>query len=274
MEVAPGRPLPGSLPLRWAQSEDAPRFWSRLRASSRSILMLDYDGTLAPFKNNPLEAIPYPGVEARLLALARRRSVRLAIVSGRPVDQVERLLEGASGIEIWGDHGWSHRSSSGEYELASLTQQELGTLRTVRERIAQLGFPHVIELKPASLAVHWRSLDGQSRENLQAAIEAIDRSLQPSGGLRLIPFDGGIELRSPSRNKGTAVNSVLGEEAQEAPAAYLGDDLTDEDGFRALGRRGISLLVRAEPRQSAARYWMKPPEELLSFLSSWISSAG
>lgn len=235
--------------------------------------MLDYDGTLAPFQDDPLEAYPYPGVAERLTALAGLHSVRLVVISGRPVCGVERFIPVAPGIEVWGDHGWEHRRSSGEYELTSLTRQELDALAEIRRRIEELGFPRVLELKPASLAVHWRALDPQSREKLRTAVESIGSNLRGMGRLRLIPFDGGLELRAPGRNKGTAVNSILNEETEGLPAAYLGDDLTDEDAFRALAGRGIGLLVRSEPRETVARYWMRPPVDLLAFLDGWISSA-
>jgi trehalose-6-phosphatase len=55
--------------------------------------------------------------------------------------------------------------------------------------------------------------------------------------------------------------------------AYLGDDLTDEDAFAAVGDRGLSFLVRGEARASNARYWLRPPEELLEFLDGWLASA-
>ena len=56
--------------------------------------------------------------------------------------------------------------------------------------------------------------------------------------------------------------------------AYLGDDRTDEDAFRALRGRGLSVLVRAEPRETAADAWIRPPEELIEFLRTWRREAG
>jgi len=55
--------------------------------------------------------------------------------------------------------------------------------------------------------------------------------------------------------------------------AYLGDDLTDEDAFAAMGNRGLSILVRGEVRRSCARFWLRPPEELLHFLDEWIAAS-
>jgi trehalose-6-phosphatase len=63
---------------------------------------------------------------------------------------------------------------------------------------------------------------------------------------------------------------VISQEPGDVPIAYLGDDLTDEDAFVALGYRGYSILVRGEVRASSARFWLRPPEELLGFLDGWI----
>ena len=97
----------------------------------------------------------------------------------------------------------------------------------------------------------------------------IDQRIAQPGGLHLLPFDGGVELRSTDRTKGTAVAEILSQEPDDAPVAYLGDDLTDEDAFVALGEQGYSLLVRGEVRTSFARFWLRPPElNCLDFLDA------
>jgi trehalose-6-phosphatase len=58
-----------------------------------------------------------------------------------------------------------------------------------------------------------------------------------------------------------------------ATPAYVGDDMTDEDAFAVLRGRGLTLLVRPEPRPSQAIYWLKPPEDLLAFLDGWTRAA-
>jgi trehalose-6-phosphatase len=58
-----------------------------------------------------------------------------------------------------------------------------------------------------------------------------------------------------------------------ATAAYLGDDITDEDAFAALRTRGLTILVRQEPRPSHAAWWLRPPQELIAFLDAWIAAA-
>jgi trehalose-phosphatase len=123
------------------------------------------------------------------------------------------------------------------------------------------------------LAIHWRDASTATQEQIRSSIQSVFNSLVQPDGLHLLPFDGGLELRSTDRTKGTAVGEILAQEPVTIPAAYLGDDLTDEDAFAALGERGFSILVRTEARPSSARFWLRPPEELLDFLDAWIAGS-
>ena len=96
--------------------------------------------------------------------------------------------------------------------------------------------------------------------------------LAQEAGLDLLEFDGGVEIRASAPDKGDAVRSLLSEMSANTPAAYLGDDNTDERAFRAINGRGLSVLVRPQWRQTAARLWLKPPEELLDFLARWLKA--
>jgi trehalose-phosphatase len=139
--------------------------------------------------------------------------------------------------------------------------------------MAALGFPETLELKPSSLAVHWRSCEPEVQEQIRSRIQSVFDGLDEPGRLHLLPFDGGLELRSNDRTKGTAVRQIMALEPTGLPVAYLGDDLTDEDAFAAMGNRGLSILVRGEVRRSCARFWLRPPEELLHFLDEWIAAS-
>jgi trehalose-phosphatase len=136
-----------------------------------------------------------------------------------------------------------------------------------------LGFTEMLEVKPASLAVHWRSFEPAKQEGIRALVQSVFARIGQPSGLHLLPFDGGLELRSIDRTKGTAVEEILADEPGNIPAAYLGDDLTDEDAFVAVGNKGYSVLVRGEVRASFARFWLRPPDELLDFLDAWIASS-
>ena len=249
----------------------------RLRSAARSVLMLDYDGTLAPFHVNRFAATPYPGVEERLVTLSTIPQVRLVLVSGRFARELRDLLRPGIRAEIWGSHGRERLGSDGTYELFGLSPVQRAALEQAASEISDLGLSETMEVKPTSLAVHWRGLEPAMQERIRSLVQSIvvrieQRIAQP-GGMHLLPFDGGVELRSTDRTKGTAVAEVLSQERDDVPVAYLGDDLTDEDAFVALGNKGDSILVRGEVRASFARFWLRPPEELLGFLDTWIGNS-
>jgi trehalose-phosphatase len=259
-------------PPAWPSTEENARLAERLHAAPRSLLMLDYDGTLAPFHTDRFQAFPYPGVEDRLEVLAGLPRVRLILVSGRSARELRGILRPAVQAEIWGSHGREWLSREGAYEIYALSPLQRAALDRFQDDIAALGLKQTMEVKPSSIAVHWRSVDEPTRHRIRTAVDTIFSHLGQVG-LRLLDFDGGVEVRSADRTKGTAVAQVLAEEPEDLPAAYLGDDLTDEDAFTALGDRGYSILVRKEVRASHAQFWLRPPEELLSLLDRWIEGA-
>jgi trehalose-phosphatase len=260
-------------PPLWTNSAEAAVLAQPLRSTPRSLLMLDYDGTLAPFHVDRFAAVLYPGVADRLATLSGLSRVRLVLISGRPARELRGLLPASTRVEIWGSHGWEQLKKDGSYRLFPLDPVQRAALEQVARDMTALGFSEALEVKPSSLAIHWRSVAAATQEQIRSSIESVFNRIAQPGGLRLLPFDGGLELRSTDRTKGTAVEQILAQEPAAVPVAYLGDDLTDEDAFAALGDRGFSILVRTEVRASCARFWLRPPKELLGFLDEWIAAS-
>jgi trehalose-phosphatase len=260
-------------PPPWVNSAEASALRHELGAAPRSLLMLDYDGTLAPFNVDRVAAVAYPGVDERLATLSELAKVRLVLVTGRSARELRRLLPPSTKAEIWGSHGREQLKCNGSYKLFALDSTQQATLQSVAREMATLGFTETLEVKPSSLAVHWRNSDPATQEQIRSSIQSVFDHLAEPGRLHLLPFDGGLELRSSDITKGTAVGHILAEEPAALPAAYLGDDLTDEDAFAAIGKRGLPILVRTEVRASLARFWLRPPEELLDFLDAWIAAS-
>lgn len=247
------------------------KFFDRLPRARKKALFLDYDGTLAPFKTNPGEALPYPGVRELICRIMERSHTRLVIVTGRWTRDLIPLLGLLNLPEIWGSHGLERLGADGSYEISPMNEKAIEGLATADEWMEQNGLSSRCEKKPGCLALHWRGQSESAILELKNAVLPYWRHLAEATGLDLIDFDGGIELRVPARNKGDAVRSVLDEFHQdEWMAAYLGDDSTDEDAFHAIKGKGIGVLVRTELRPTAADLWIRPPGELLEFLSCWL----
>lgn len=245
-------------------------FWAALAAAPIAALLLDYDGTLAPFQMDPAAARPYPGVENLLNRVGRLANDRLLIVSGRALDDLCPLLRLDVQPEWWGCHGRERRLPNGHRTFMALpeaAQQALTEAEGWTATVAALGGR--IERKPGSLAFHWRGLAPGHQRALERDLDRRFATLAQAGALVWHTFDGGIELRASGCDKGQAVRQVLGEVGQDACVAYLGDDHTDEDAFRALHGRGLRVLVRPKWRATEADLWLRPPQGLLAFLGHW-----
>ena len=248
---------------------DPGNFFTKLRDAQHRLLMLDYDGTLAPFTPNRGEARPYPALLPVLRDLFAHPRCRTVIISGRSVDDIRALLPEASRTEIWGSHGWERRFADGRYLPPSLDVPAARTIEKEWQWLTALFPASQIEHKPASIALHWRGYEQEDQIMMRALSRKRWRKLIEETSVELHGFDGGIELRARGRSKGDAVHALLEEYSSPPAAAYLGDDLTDEDAFVALGAQGLRVLVREMPRETAADLYIRPPEELLWFLERW-----
>ena len=249
-------------------------FFELLGRGSQPVLMLDYDGTLAPFRIEREQAMPYPGVRDVLRRLIVRARTRLVIITGRPVDNIIPLLGLEPPPEIWGSHGLERRLPDGRRIRVELDASARQGLKEAEVWLAQQGLDSVAERKPSGIAFHWRGKSDDEIESIQTRVSKKWACAEAEHGLILSEFDGGLELRVAGITKGDAVAAIIEETGSTAVAAYLGDDLTDEDAFNALEGRGPGVLVRESPRKTAADMWIQPPQELLWFLEKWLESGG
>jgi trehalose-phosphatase len=235
------------------------------------VLMLDYDGTLSPLVPDRERAVPYPGMRDALGRIMDA-GTRVVVVSGRPVLEVARLAGLARRPEIWGCHGaerWIPGADEPNLDVPA-------PMMTAGERLVawarEAGLGHLVERKPVGVALHWRPLGDEAAERVSHDAWQAWPGLVDGSGLVVRAFDGGIEARPASITKGRAVRTILSETAPGVPVAYLGDDDTDEDAFVALGNRGLPILVRAWPRETAARIRLSPPGGVLDLLAAWASA--
>jgi trehalose-phosphatase len=140
------------------ESLDLDGFFGRVRASDAPVLMLDYDGTLAPFRVNRDEAVPYPGVVGRLERLVREAGTRLIIVTGRSIAVLKRLIDLPKGVEVWGGHGAERLLPHGTLEVVELDPEVIELFETARQWAEENGLGRQVETKPTGLALHWRGL--------------------------------------------------------------------------------------------------------------------
>ena len=270
----------GQTPLRWNELQKNHPFFHGLALTPCAVLMLDYDGTLAPFREDRLQTQFYPGVRARLDRLSSIKDDRLVFISGRNARELRDLMSLSRPVDIWGSHGRELLAANGDYCIAPLTGDEENVLSSVGKALESEYGEEILELKPNSVAVHWRKATSRKDEveaRVRQLYEQIKGNRQFEGVINLLTFDGGLELRAGEGNKGFAVRSILQKLPSDTMASFMGDDITDEDAFEIFEEeqyrsRSCAVLVRDRPRPSCASLWIRPPAELLEFLDMWIQA--
>ena len=249
-------------------------FFAALAKAPTSILLLDYDGTLADFRVDRFKARPWAGVLKLLEQIRDQGRTRMAIVTGRRAAEIPPLLSLDPALEVWGLHGAERLFPNGGAEFEETSPVARALLDQLRGQLRRDAFGGLYEEKPNAVVVHWRGRTPQQTETISHKTRQLFAPAAQCDGLRLLEFDAGLELRA-GRDKGGAVRQILGEAGNAPPITYLGDDITDEAAFCAVNQAHgphLSVLMRRAPRPTAADVWLKPPDDLRWFLKRWIET--
>ena len=250
-------------------------FFQQLRTCKQRVLLLDFDGTLAPFTVDRDNPEPYPGVVKPLQQIVHSRTTRVVFISGRSAKDLCAILHQYSlDCEIWGVHGRERRLAGGSYVCLQDFYQAATLLEVAWPLLEHAGIQNFAERKTTSIAVHWRGLAQELHKNIRSAALRVFAVCRTKMDCRILEFDHGIELLLGKRDKGDVIRTILNETPSGTPIAYLGDDLTDEDAFIVLRDVGLTVLVRPEYRPTSAEMWIKPPDALIDFLKLWLESCG
>jgi trehalose 6-phosphate phosphatase len=215
-------------------------------------LFLDVDGTLLEIAPCPASVFVPSELPILLEDLARQRDGAVALVSGRPLDELDRLLNPWQGAAA-GLHGIERRRADGTLDRQTnpAAAAALDGLRPQLSALAGAGTGLVLEDKCGTLALHYRAAPERGSE-IRSLAKGLARQ-QPA--LRLIVGKMVVEFQPVGGDKGTAIAAFLTEPpfAGRAPI-FIGDDVTDEDGFAEVSRRG-GIAIRVGPqRRSRAAY--------------------
>jgi trehalose 6-phosphate phosphatase len=222
---------------------------------ARSALLLDADGTLLDIAPTPDAVVVAPGLTDSLHRLRGLLGDAVAVVTGRPVAQIDALFPGVF-TAVSGEHGGALRPLPGvPLERADLPELPPG----LRERAAALAAPHdgvILEHKARGFVLHYR-LAPDAGLLLRDALGGL---LAPYRSLQLIPAHMAWEIRPRGADKGSAVEAL----AAGAPFAgrlpvFIGDDVTDQDGMRAARTLGGAGLFVPDVFGDAAgvRDWLR-----------------
>jgi len=249
-------------------------FFRALAEAPNSLLLLDYDGTLADFRVDRFKARPWTGTRELLSRIQKQNKTRIAVITGRPAAEIPPMLALDPPVEVWGLHGAERIYPDGRHTLEVQAPAARQALEELRQQLHRDALGGLFEDKPNAVVMHWRGRSALQAQAIERKARALFEPHARLDGLRLLEFDAGIELRA-GRDKGGAVEEILREAGPGVPVTYLGDDLTDEAAFRVVnGADGphLSVLMRREQRNTDADVWLKPPGELLSFLRRWLQA--
>ena len=244
-------------------------------AGRRPAVFLDYDGVLTPIVDRPEDAVMSDSMRDTVRALAARCPV--CIVSGRDRAVVQQLM-GIDDLVVAGSHGfdiWSPREGTITHDVASGFED---LIAKVTERLrAGVGSIRGVTVEPkrASVAVHYRLVAPEDRERVAAVVQTLlaehRERLKVTPGKMVYEFEPKMDW-----DKGRAVlylMGVLGLDSDAVVPLYLGDDITDEDAFRALRGRGVGIIVgrpddpEVADRATAAEFVLGSTKEVERFLA-------
>jgi trehalose 6-phosphate phosphatase len=226
----------------------------------RTALLCDLDGTLTPLAPTPGDIGPDPKRRRLLERLSAALGGRLAIVSGRALDDIDRILEDQVAA-VAGVHGLVRRTAAGDILTAApapgleAARQALKAFAAVRPGLA-------VEDKTLAIALHYRAdphLGDAAQQAARRAADAYDLCLQLG--------DHVVELRPAGAHKGDAVAAFMREPPfAGATPLYIGDDLTDEHAFHAAQALGGHGVVVGPRRPTAAAFALQDVPAVVTWL--------
>lgn len=244
-----------------------PRTESIDAATATWALFLDFDGTLVEIAERPDDVVVDASLAETMARLRDRLGGALAIVSGRPVEAIDRFLSPHL-FDVAGLHGAEHRLGGRLEPCRPHDHPELrrGVDLLKRRLAAEAGI--LVEDKGCSVAVHWRSAPGSAA----AAIEVVESVARGLGAdYRLQRGKAVAEILPHGAAKGIVIERFLNHAPYRGRRPiFIGDDVTDEHGFAAVdARNGISVRVGAGP--TSASRMLATPSALRERLAAWAA---
>lgn len=242
--------------------------WDAVRSDRDKLLAVDYDGTLAPFKADRMKAIPLPGAVDLLLNINDLPGTTVAVVSGRPVDELVTLL-GPLPLQMVGSHGWQVRRSDGALDEFFPEADQAYGLDSAEKLALEMTDAGRIERKIASLALHTRGLNEERAALLQDKFFEGCNRFAAAKRLDCRRFNGGVEVRAVGKDKGTALTRLIARQPEDALVVYIGDDQTDEDAFSLIKDKGFGIKVGGQQGDTAAGIQIADCRAVVDLLCKW-----
>jgi len=234
-------------------------------ATSRLIL-LDYDGTLVPFTDDPQKAYPDEDLLRLLEDLTTDDKNDVTIISGRNSVTLLTWL-GHLHLNLISEHGAGLRLKNGDWKFANLDNSWKPTVYAVLESFVKRTPGSFVEEKSSTLVWHYRAVElalGAIRS--RELIEKLSRSISNTQ-LQIIDGNKVIEVKPLGIDKGSSAKTLLRENSYDFIMAF-GDDKTDEDLFKEFKNKGYTIKIGGE--ETAAQYYLSDQKEAIRLLNRCV----
>lgn len=230
-------------------------------------LLFDYDGTLVGFARHPSEARPDKKLLSMLTQLSNDPKTDLTIISGRDARTLEEWF-GHLPVTLVGEHGAAMRRREDTWELEQQVDQSWKPIvRPTLEMFSKRCPGSFIEEKNHTLAWHYRKVEPEL--GFTRSRELLDNLFHLVRNVHLQVIDGNkvIEIRVAGIDKGNAAKKILQEGSYDF-VMVIGDDKTDEDMFRALAEKAVTIKVGSG--HTLAQYRIKSQKDVIHLLQELI----
>ena len=245
---------------------------ARVKGAEHILLLIDYDGTLTPIVKKPELANLSLQMKECLQELAGNPHLTLGIISGRTMEDLQERV-GLNGIIYVGNHGLEIEGPGITYvnPVARETKPFLHSLcQDISKELAGIKGA-IIEDKGLTLSLHYRLVDEAQVGELNRIFCEIAKSFAAPGRIKVGEGRMVYEVKpAVDWDKGKAIALIAQNLSWkgEPLTIFLGDDVTDYDGFRMVDKSGgISIYVGEEDAESVAQYLLCSPKETYQFLS-------
>ncbi len=249
--------------------ENVEKICKAYRKSKKRLLILDYDGTLSPFRDRPRDAVPTSETLDLIGNLIAELKNKIVISSGRDHNTLEEWF-GSLKIDMAAEHGAFYKEEGQWFRTGEPVSWNPEILR-ILETFVNKTPKSALEIKETALVWHYRKVDAWLASLREQQL--INLLIEPCSRLNLQIMRGNkiVEIKPPVFSKGSEAKRLLKKSRYDFILA-IGDDITDEDTFRALPKRSYTIKI-GNPSDNA-KYYMLSQSETLPFLELLLGCSG